>query len=165
MKQENTRFSGERIILYFAVSIFAIFIGSQITEGVLLVPYWQSLSSSDFYSYYEQFGPSIGKFYTVLTLLALAIPIVFSYYIKSGNAIALRFALLSTFFALLFVGAFFIYFKNTNTLFYEGTLNDNELQKELTVWSYWHWGRILLECLSLSFLIIAIVKYQSRQRP
>lgn len=35
----------KQLIRYFSVSIFAIFIGSQITEGFLLLPYWKSLSA------------------------------------------------------------------------------------------------------------------------
>ncbi|CAN0460053.1 unnamed protein product, partial [Ectocarpus fasciculatus] len=37
---------------YYLIALFSIFLGSQITEAMLLVPYWQSLSSSEFYSYY-----------------------------------------------------------------------------------------------------------------
>lgn len=34
---------------YFLIAVFSIFLGSQITEAVLLVPYWQSLSADEFY--------------------------------------------------------------------------------------------------------------------
>jgi len=63
--------------LYFSVTVFSIFIGSQITEGVLLVPYWQSLTPDNFYAYYQEFGPSIGRFYTVLTIMAALIRVFF----------------------------------------------------------------------------------------
>jgi len=45
---------------YFLVVLFSIFLSSQIMEAILLVPYWQSLSASTFYSYYLDFGPTIG---------------------------------------------------------------------------------------------------------
>jgi len=142
---------------FFSVVIFSIFIGSQITEGALLVPYWQSLSSADFYSYYNEFGPSIGKFYTVLTIIAALIPIALSVYCKAINSTALKFALISSFFAILFVSSFYLYFKDANELFYQAALSDNDLKNELLTWSYWHWGRICVECLSLVFLILALV--------
>lgn len=148
-------------LLLFSVVIFSIFIGSQITEGVLLVPYWQSLSPDKFYAYYNKFGPSIGKFYTSLTISAALIPIVISIYCKSINSNALKFALISSFFAILFVSSFYIYFKDANELFYQGALNNVELKNELVLWSYWHWGRIFIECLSLVFLILAIRKIQN----
>jgi len=151
----------KQFLLFFSVTIFSIFIGSQITEGALLVPYWQSLSSIDFYSYYYEFGPFIGQFYTVLTIIAALIPIIISIYCKSIKSNALKFALVSSFFAILFVSSFYIYFKDTNELFYQATLNDIELKNELVIWSYWHWGRVFIECLSLVFLILTIIKIQN----
>lgn len=150
----------KQFVLFLLVSIFAIFIGSQITEGALLVPYWQSLSSSDFYAYYNEFGPSIGKFYTVLTIVAALIPVGISIYCMTINSNALKFALTSSCFAILFVSSFYIYFKDTNALFYQAAFSEVALKKELVIWSYWHWGRIIIECVSLSFLIAAIIKIQ-----
>ena len=149
LKQRN-------FLSYILAAIFSIFIGSQITEGALLVPYWQSLPASDFYAYYNQFGPSIGKFYTVLTIVAALIPIGVSVYCKMINSSALKYALISSFFAILFVSSFYIYFKGTNDLFYQAALSDIELQKELVTWSYWHWGRIVLEFISLGFLMLTL---------
>jgi len=91
----------KQFLLYFLTAIFSIFIGCQITEGVLLVPFWQSLSSADFYSYYKEFGPSIGLFYTVLTIIAAIIPIFLVIYCKLTNSNAFIFALISSFFTIL----------------------------------------------------------------
>ena len=82
----------KQFLLVFSVAIFAVFIGSQITEGVILVPYWQSLSTKEFYIYYNNFGPKIGLFYTVLTIIAALIPIVISVYCKSINSKAFKFS-------------------------------------------------------------------------
>jgi len=152
----------KQFISYFSVAIFSIFIGSQITEGALLVPYWKSLSSSDFYEYYYQFGPSIGQFYTVLTIVAALIPFSFSIYSKRIDPSAFKLALASSFFAVLFIDCFYAYFKHTNELFYEGALSASDLKKELVVWGYWHWGRIVLECISLVLFILALIKISSK---
>lgn len=148
----------KQFLLFFSVAIFSIFVGSQITEGVLLVPYWQSLSSSDFYTYYNEFGPSIGQYYTVLTIIAALIPIIVTIYCKANNSKALKYAVISSFFAVLFVSSFYIYFKGTNELFYQAAYTDVDLKNELVTWSYWNWGRIFIECLSLLFLILSLIK-------
>lgn len=148
----------QRFLLFFLVVIFSIFIGSQITEGILLVPYWQSLSSEEFYKYYSEFGSIIGRFYTLLTIIAAIIPIVIVVYCKINKFNAVKFALVSSFLALLFVSSFYIYFKGANELFYQAVLSDAELKKELITWSYWHWSRVFIEFLSLVFLIITMVK-------
>ncbi|MDP5106928.1 MAG: hypothetical protein NWQ31_12250 [Polaribacter sp.] len=150
----------KQFLLFFLVAIFAIFIGSQITEGVLLVPYWQSLSASDFYVYYNQFGKIIGQYFTVLTIISALIPVFVAVYCMFVNYKALKFALISTFFAILFITSFYVYFKGVNELFFAAAFNETELKNELIIWSYWHWGRIVLECLSLIFLILAFIKIQ-----
>ncbi len=145
-------------ISYYLIALFAIFLGSQITEAVLLVPYWQSLSPSEFYSYYQEFGPAINRFYTVLTITALIIPIALSgnYYRSKSSGLTL--SLISVFFAILFVACFYIYFKGTNELFYQSAFNEDDLKNELITWASWHWGRVVLESISLLFLVAAVVK-------
>ncbi|WP_420318966.1 hypothetical protein [Ekhidna sp.] len=143
---------------YFLVAMFSIFLGSQLTEAVLLVPYWQSLSEADFYSYYQSFGPTIGRFYTILTITAAVIPIGLTVYLARSKAPGFRLAVTSAVLAVLFVACFYIYFNGTNELFYQSALSPTELKSELITWSQWHWGRVGLECFSLLFLILALAK-------
>jgi hypothetical protein len=145
-------------LLYFSVAIFSIFIGSQITEGALLVPYWQSLSSAEFYAYYAEFGPGIGKFYTVLTIVAALLPVGIAIYAKRIDAGAFKLALASSFFAVLFITCFYVYFKGTNELFYQAAFSEAELKAELVTWSCWHWGRVGIEFASLVFLMLSLRK-------
>ena len=150
----------KQFLFYCSIATFSIFIGSQITEGALLVPYWQSLATRDFYAYYQQFGPSISRFYTVLTIVAALIPVLVSIYCKTFHPRAFRTALISSFFAVLFIACFYVYFKGTNALFYQEAFSEVALQKELVTWSYWHGGRILMEFASLVFLIRTFMKIQ-----
>lgn len=145
----------KRILLFVSVSIFSIFLGSQITEGFLLVPYWKTLSSAAFYEYYSTFGPQIGRFYTVLTIVAGLIPICISMYCFFNKSPAIKYSLVSTVFAFLFIALFYVYFKDANQQFYEMTLNANQLKSELNTWENWHWLRVLIEMLSLIFLILS----------
>lgn len=145
-------------INYFLIVIFSFFLGSQITEAVILVPYWKSLSTSDFYSYYQNFGPSIGQFYTILTIVTAFIPIALAIYYFQSKASGLLFSIISALFAILFITCFYVYFKGTNELFYQSVLTEIELKNELITWGKWHWGRIVLEVFSLFFLILALAK-------
>jgi hypothetical protein len=146
------------ILLYILVAIFAIFIGSQITEGVLLLSYWQSLTANEFYTYYNDFGHTIGRFYTVLTIIAVLIPLFVTIYCKIKRSKGFNFALLSTLSAFLFLASFYMYFKGTNELFFQSALSETKLKNELIVWGYWHLGRVIVECLSLLFLILSFTK-------
>jgi len=122
-----------QLVSYLLVAFFSIFVGSQLTEGVILVPYWQSLSAEAFYSYYNTFGPGLGKFYTVLTIIAALIPILLAVYCYRKQSGALKLALISTFFALLFVACFYVYFKGANQLFYDRSLSEQELEQGLSL--------------------------------
>ncbi|NKI31823.1 hypothetical protein [Croceivirga thetidis] len=144
-----------RYAIYFAsIIIFSIFIGSQLAEALLLVPYWKSLESTAFYEYYANFGPSIGRFYTVLTILAILTPFSVSIYCFVRKEKALLPALLSSVFAVGFLLLFFFYFKNTNNQFYKAVYSNTHLLEVLTIWEFWHWLRILFEFLSLTFLCL-----------
>ena len=130
--------------------------GSQITEGFLLVPYWKTLSKTEFYDYYLNFGPPIGKFYTVLTFIAIVIPVSISIYCFLQKHTALKYSLISSFFAFLIIALFYLYFKNTNQQFYEAAFNTNQLKSVLRTWECLHWVRVVLEIISLAFLVIAL---------
>lgn len=145
----------KRLILLLGVSIFAIFVGSQITEGALFVPYWKSMSPEEFHEYYNEYGPMIGRFYTVLTIIAALIPILLTLYCKKHQLKGGTEAAISAFLAILFVSCFYIYFKGANAAFYNDVMDAQVLQDTLQTWSLWHWGRVIIECLSLFFLIKA----------
>lgn len=142
------------------VAIFSVFVGSQVTEGVILVPYWQSLPSAEFYAFYHAFGPAIGRFYTVLTIIAAIIPIALVIYCRRTKSNALGYAVLSSSLAILFVASFYVYFKGANASFYQSIFSETDLKNELIIWNYWHWGRVLLECGSLIFLMLSVNKMQ-----
>ncbi|MFK8059120.1 MAG: hypothetical protein AB8B78_03420 [Polaribacter sp.] len=146
----------KRILAFLSIAIFSIFIGSQITEGFLLVPHWKSLSTTDFYEYYSKFGKTIGQFYTILTVISALIPISISVYCFRKKSPALKHALFSSFLILLCIAFFYIYFKDVNQQFYNASLSATELKSELKTWEYWHWSRVILEFLSLIFLMLSL---------
>ncbi len=143
-----------RVLAYFSIAIFAIFLGSQITEGALLVPYWKTLSAPEFYHYYFEFGKTIGSFYTVLTLIAALIPVFVCMYCYLKKSAGLRYSIIATFFTFSFIAVFYIYFKGVNQQFYNATFNAIQLKSELNTWGNWHWFRVFLESLALTFLIL-----------
>ncbi|CAL2090505.1 hypothetical protein [Tenacibaculum sp. 190524A05c] len=145
-----------RILHFISIAIFSIFLGSQITEGILLVPYWKSLTTSAFYKYYSDFGPDIGKFYTTLTIISVLITLSVFYFCAIKKSSALKYATLSTFFSLLVILLFYVYFKEVNQQFYQSDFNEKQLQIELNNWSNWHWLRVFFEVLSLVFLTLAL---------
>lgn len=153
-----------RLLAFVLVAVFAIFLGSQITEGLLLLPYWKSLPANEFYGYYAEFGPKIGQFYTILTIIAAVIPLLLTIYCLVKKSPALRYAVVSTVFAIAFISFFYIYFKGANQQFLEAALEADQLKTELQIWGNWHWIRVGVEFLSLGFLILALNGLVGKQR-
>jgi len=131
-------------------------VGSQITEGFLLVPYWKSLPMAEFYDYYTQFGPAIGRFYTILTIISVLITVCYSIYCFHIQAVAFNYSLISSFFCLLIIAIFYLYFKGINQQFYEFGFSDAQLKSVLSSWQMWHWIRVIFELIALVFLILTI---------
>ena len=149
-------YSMNRILGFFFSTVFSIFFGSQITEGCLLVPYWKTLSTTEFYEYYAQFGLKIGKFYTTLTVIAALIPIGISFYCFYIKSKARTYSLIASFFTFLCIALFYTYFKGINQQFFEANLNATQLKEALVIWGYLHWMRVVFEFLTLIFLILTI---------
>lgn len=144
-----------RILILLSIAVFSIFLGSQITEGCLLVPYWKSLSTSEFYDYYFEFGPNIGKYYSILTIIAALIPVCFSFFCFYKKSRALKYSLSSAFFAILVISLFYFYFKDANQQFYAKAFDSDQLKSELVTWGRWHWLRVVIESITLTLLIVA----------
>ncbi len=151
------------ILAFLLVAIFSIFVGAQITEAALMLPHWKVLPATEFYEYYNQFGAGIGRFYSILTLMASAIPLGTSIYFFSKKSPARWYSLASLLLTLMFVAVFFIYFKDANQRFFDAGLSTEDLAAELVLWGYWHWFRVGLELLALSFLILALSSQAKEQ--
>lgn len=145
-----------RVLAFLLIAVFATFLGSQITEGALLLPYWKTLPANEFFGYYSEFGPAIGQFYTILTIIAAVIPVFLGIYCFVKKSPALKYSLVSILFSVTFVAFFYIYFKDANQQFLDAALNPDQLKAELRIWGNWHWVRVFVEFLALVFLILTL---------
>jgi len=144
-------------ILYaLSTGILGIFLGAQICEGALFVPYWKSLSPSDFYKLHQTYGKKIYQFFAPLTIAATVIPVSTAIY--SISVTPSIFSLLMGGFTILFFSTFYLYFKKANQQFAEASIPYNELPKAINRWGRWHWGRVGLELMAFICSLIALVQ-------
>jgi Domain of unknown function (DUF1772) len=125
-------------LMILTASVLGLFAGSLFTEAFLLVPYFRSLKSSEFYRLHHDFGPRLYRYYAPLTIIATILPLVSAAGITlvdpsksslSWFAAALGLAIMST---------YFLYFRRANLSFAEKRLSEAELGLELTRWSGVH---------------------------
>ena len=56
------------ILILITTAVLGIFLGAQIAEALLIVPYWKSLTANQFYTFYNRYGDDIHRFFAPLTI-------------------------------------------------------------------------------------------------
>jgi hypothetical protein len=141
---------------WLSMACLGVFLGAQVTEGFLLVPYWQSLAPADFLAWYaandrrllDFFGPLT----TMVVLLSCAAAALSVWQAQRGRGFAVAAALL----ALVILSLFFVYFQSVNASFAAGTISPNAVPAELARWATWHWVRIMLAALAFGAALISV---------
>ena len=145
------------ILIGLSTSILGIFLGAQLTEAVLFVPYWKTLPAEDFFKLHQIYGKKIYRFFAPLTILATLTPLLTTLYglsLGTGLNFPLILMGISTIF---FFSTYFFYFKEANKSFAEASIPAEALPVVLNRWSNWHWGRIVFECIAFVSSIILIL--------
>ena len=128
--------------------VLGIFLGAQITEGVLLVPYWKSLAPKGFFELHRTYGKKIHRFFAPLTIAATIVPLLTVTYGCLINIQGKLSLILMGFSTIVFFSTYFLYFKKANEQFAEASVPYNLLPRELNRWENWHWGRIFFELMA-----------------
>lgn len=146
------------ILNTLSAGILGIFLGAQICEGVLFVPYWKSMTPKYFFELHKTYGKKIYHFFAPLTIAATITPILTATYAVINNISGSIFSLLMGIFTLFFFSTYFIYFKQANKSFAEASISDEELPNELNKWGKWHWCRIGFELLAFISSLLALIQ-------
>lgn len=139
-----------------STAVLGIFLGAQICEGVLFVPFWKAMQPKDFFDLHQTYGKKIYQFFAPLTIIATLIPIstsILAYFLGVKGCV---FALLMGIFTLLFFSTYFLFFKSANHRFATASISYEALPGELNRWEKWHWGRIGLETIAFICSLIAL---------
>jgi hypothetical protein len=147
-----------KIILLLATGTLGVFLGTQLAEAALIVPYWKGLSPDDFFTFYKMYGDKLHQFYSPLTITATILPVialVWSEMTKQKNDL---FMWIMVVFTLLFFSTYFLYFKEANLSFTERTITNEILPYKLIEWANWHWGRVSCETVAFVCGLILLTK-------
>jgi len=146
------------ILNILSAGILGIFLGAQICEAVLFVPYWKTLNARDFFELHKTYGKKIYQFFAPLTIAATIIPVIAAAYALTNRVHGSIFSLSMGVLTLMFFSTYYIYFKQANRSFADASISDEELPKELDRWGRWHWGRTGLEFVAFVFSLLALAQ-------
>jgi hypothetical protein len=136
--------------------IMGLFVGSLLTEAVILVPYWRKLKPESFLELHGTLGPQLYKYFSPLTIAATLIPTLTALVCLWLGAPTQVYSVMAAFLVLLILGLYFYYFKHANAGFETGAVGINGLAAELGRWSAWHWLRTGMALVAFTLSLVAL---------
>ena len=146
------------IIYGLSTIILGVFVGTQIAEGALFVPYWKSMEPEAFFELHKTFGPKIYRFFAPITIAATVVPLTAGSYALFFNTNGLIATAIAAFMALLFFTTYGLFFKKANQAFADRSITDEELPFALEKWGQWHWARVFMEIIAFIASVVALVQ-------
>lgn len=120
--------------------MLGLFAGSLLTEGSILVPYWQRMPPEEFFRLHGTLGPKLFRYFAPLTIITIVAAVI----VAAINGAANMPWNVSAVLCLVTFAIFFIYFRTANNRFATHDISDEALESELVRWSNWHWLRTVL---------------------
>lgn len=148
-----------RYLQLLSIACLGLYAGTMLTEGFVLVPWWQSLPPEDFFAWYGANDQRLLDFFRPITIAAAVVTVAAAALSwitghpgrwAASAACAAMLAALATFFA---------YFEAANTAFSAASVAPEDLAAELVRWGRWHDSRIVLSLAALGCAVAA------RRRP
>ena len=144
------------ILSIATTSVLGVFAGSLVTEAMLLVPYWRTLTMAQFYALHHDFGPRLFRYFAPLTILATLLPIASAGRGFLGAGQHDPIAWLSAALTVAVTLSFPLYFKAANQAFADRKLNETELPRELARWDRVHTVRTVLALLGFATSVVVL---------
>ena len=144
------------VLLQIAAGLLGVFAGAMLTEGMVLVPYWRSLSPAAFFAWYAANDRRLLRFFgqlttaTALFVIAAAIAALWM-----GHSAAMH-AVTSAVLMIAVVVSFPLYFKRANESFAAASIAPTAVAAELARWATWHWLRTTASFVALAFAVAAL---------
>jgi hypothetical protein len=136
--------------------ILGLFVGSLLTEGMILVPYSRSLKPETFLALHGTLGPRLFRYFAPLTVAATLIPTVTFVFCYWVGAEGWAYSAIVAAIMLAILGIFYYYFKSANASFASGSVGVEGLPAELNRWSNWHWLRTIMGLVAFVLSLVAI---------
>jgi len=117
-----------------------------LAEAAVLVPYWQSLSATEFFEWYSSNASRLVDFYTPLEVGSAIAALARALMVSRGSRRGADLWRVAAILAIAVIAMFFVYFKDANASFLDRTIEPNDLAEALQTWANWQWARVALGC-------------------
>ncbi len=124
-----------------AVVVLGLSAGAMLTEAVVFVDYWRSLSPDEFLAWFGKHEPELVAFFGPLQTAGLLLTLlaVFAHAFPRREGFGL-FGI-SAALSIAVLGLYVAYFKDVNAGFVARSISADEVPAELLRWANWQWAR------------------------
>lgn len=122
-----------------AVLCLGISAGAMLTEAVVLVDYWRSLSAADFLAWFAKNEPGLTAFYGPLQTVSGVLVAATALLARKRAGAGLY--LVATILAIFALALYPLYFRDVNASFVAATIAPERVPEALASWSRWQWLR------------------------
>lgn len=141
---------------FLSAAGLALFVGALLTEAVVLVPMWRSLSTQEFFVLHAAHAHRLYGFFAPLTATATCLAVVAAVAsVTAGHSGSLA-AVVAAILALVILSTYFLYFRRANASFAEASIKPEDLPEELARWASWHWFRTAIGLVALASALLSL---------
>jgi Domain of unknown function (DUF1772) len=146
---------------FLSAAALGLFVGALLTEALVLVPMWRSLSPPEFFVLHAAHAHRLYAFFAPLTATATSLALVAAITSLVASPSKSLPAVLAAVLALLILATYFFYFRRANARFADASIQTEDLPLELARWAAWHWLRTIfgLAAFALALLALHEVEY------
>jgi hypothetical protein len=144
------------VLRYASAASLGIFFGAMLTEGCLLVPYWQSISAGEFLAWYAVNGQRLLRFFEPVTTVPLLLMIATAALAWWDGHPSRWWVSLAAIIMTAIVGMFFLYFQKANASFAIASIGLDQVSAELIRWASWHWCRTGMSGMAFAASLVSL---------
>jgi hypothetical protein len=152
-------------LVVLAVVVLGVAAGALLAEAVILVPFWQSIEATAFLAWYKLNAARLLRFFGPLEVAALLVPGLATTAAWFHEAPGLVFLGTATALSFLVLISFPLYFRDANANFEQGTIDPDDVPRELRRWGRWHWVRTIAATLAFCASVLAAQGVTSLSSP
>ncbi len=146
------------ILTILSTLVLGLFAGGMLTEALLLVPYFRSLSFDDFKRLRSEFGPRLYRYYSPLTITATLVPLVAAAATLLDDPSPNLFAWLAVALVFVTLATYVFYFRAANLAFAEQRFDEPGLTRELSRWAAVHAFRTAVSLCAFVAAVLATLQ-------
>ena len=145
-------------IAFITVVILGLSAGAMLTEAIVFVQFWQTLSPENFLKWFSENDPLLTKFFGSLQTISAVLILITTILFWLKGTRGKYYALISTILIIAVLLTFFLYFKEANHNFSTFAVPLNDVKARLSEWSFWQWIRTILGVSAFIFSLLAYTK-------